>query len=46
MCVNDDGRMLTLAVKGALLCVACDLPAGRKYVAFWEPQLLLGAVGV
>ena len=46
MCVNDDGRMLTLAVKGPLLCVACDLPAGRKYVAFWEPQLLLGAVGV
>ena len=42
MCVNDNGRMLTLAVKGALLCVACDLPAGRKVCGFLGTSAALG----
>ena len=35
MCVNDDGRMLTLAV-------ACDLPAGRKICGFLGTSAALG----
>ena len=42
MCVNVNGRMLTLAVKGALLCVACDLPAGRKVCGFLGTSAALG----
>ena len=42
MCVNDDGRMLTLAVKGALMCVACDLQAGRKICGFLGTSAALG----
>ena len=42
MCVNDDGRMLTLAVKGALLYVTCDLHAGRKVCGFLGTSAALG----
>ncbi len=42
MDVDNNGNRESIKVKGALMCVACDLPAGRKVCGFMGPSSRLG----
>ena len=40
--VNNNQKYVTVTVRAALLCVACDLPAGRKVCGFLGHNATLG----
>ena len=44
--INDGSQMKNEIVRGALLSVACDLPAGRKVCGFLGHSACLGCSGV